>query len=382
MKIALYMTTVLNYGGGLEKYLIDTAAKLYSHDKVERIDIFSMDDNFTNRITDLLGIFYFKKRDRKLNFKLTDASIKEQLGEANYHKCSTFKELRSRLNEYDVVYSKNELIDTFFLRFFIKYNSIPPVILGGHTPLKYPIATSMHSRLHNFLYSSFIYKFLADPAARYHALNSYEEKNYLELFKKGVFRIPNPFDLNNFLSNVKANIFKLESKSNKFNIMWLGRLTEQKGIDDLIKVIEKVNIDYKDKIQWNIFGDGEQKNMVLQLEKKHENIKYYGHINPELVPSIYTQHDAYISTSKWEGYPYTILEAVAAGTICIAYNIPGTEDILKLYNNGYLVNSSDEMAAKIVEVISLQKKESNVPKEIFDQDHIYDQLINLFNINL
>lgn len=381
MKVAFYMTTILNYGGGLEKYLIDTAANLSGFSDIEQIDIITMNDKFTNNISDLLSLFYFKKRDKSLNYKYTNEEIKSKLKKANYIKCLTLKELKQILNNYDVIYSKNELLDTFLIKFLIGYNSIPPVILGGHTPLKYPIANSFHAKLHNFLYTSFIYKFLAGPAKRYHALNEFEEDIYIKTFKTGVFKIYNPFDLANFKTLQKEKIFDLKLK-NKIGIIWVGRLTEQKGIDDLAFIIESINQNKNNNnIQWNIFGDGELKDNINTLVSKYSNVKYYGHLDNVYMPNIYSQNQIFITTSKWEGYPYTVIEAVAAELKCIGYNIPGVSDILKTYSNGILVEDRNKFISVLKDNLTSKKKRFRIDKKVFDQSYIYEQILNLLKIN-
>lgn len=68
MKVAFYSTYILEYGGGFEKYLIETAAYLTNELGVTA-DIITMDDAFMSRRTDMYSAFYMKKMDKKANYK-------------------------------------------------------------------------------------------------------------------------------------------------------------------------------------------------------------------------------------------------------------------------------------------------------------------------
>jgi hypothetical protein len=74
------MTTILEHGGGIEKYYIETAGHLSRLAGVQA-DAITMDDRFTNRILQLLSIFYGHKLDPKLSHKLSPASIQERLNQ-------------------------------------------------------------------------------------------------------------------------------------------------------------------------------------------------------------------------------------------------------------------------------------------------------------
>ena len=106
MKIAFYMTTILEFGGGFEKYLIETARNLSKFDDVQ-IDIITINDKFTLRLNVLLSLYFFKKFDKSVHYKESLDVIKQRLDKANYYKIDNLKKLQRKLNEYDVVYSKN-----------------------------------------------------------------------------------------------------------------------------------------------------------------------------------------------------------------------------------------------------------------------------------
>jgi glycosyltransferase involved in cell wall biosynthesis len=344
MKICLFMTTVLEHPGGCEKYMIDIAAYLSKKPNLE-VDIVTMDDQFTDRIGKLLSIFHGKSRKR--SHYLIHADIIEQIGNAHYFKINNIKALKKKLKTYNVIYSKNELLEAFLLKFFIKYDDLPPVIFGGHTPLFYPIANSFYSKLHNFMYTGALYKYLGNGINTFHALNEYDADLYKSLFPaKQITIIPNPFDAKSFRQTAKKyKLPQADFDSSLINILWAGRLTEQKGVLDLYKIVTTVNksVDMQNKIRWNICGDGELHYVAKKLSEEHKNVRYFGYIDQKYMPSLYYNNQIYLSTSKWESYQYTLVEAQAFGLQIVGYDIPVVGDFLRNYDNGYHVANIMEL---------------------------------------
>jgi glycosyltransferase involved in cell wall biosynthesis len=384
VKIAFYMTTVLEYGGGLEKYLIETAANMSRLPGVTA-DVITLDNKYTDRIIKSLSLFYLKKIDPKLSYKEDIDDIRRQLGKATYYKAKNIKDLRRHLQQYDVVYSKNELLEGFVFKILVGYKTIPPVIFGGHTALRYPIAESFHAKLHNTLYGGWLYKTLAGGVSKFHALNGYDATLYKQLFpKREVARIYNPFNIQAFRQKATAHKHEIATDTNHIYVMWIGRLTEQKGVGDLVRLIPAVNARLEGtgtQVVWDIFGDGDLRDQVEQLIAKAPNVRYFGHVDQSSIASVYQKHQFLVSTSKWEGYPYTLIEPQAFGLQLFAYNIPGPADILSAYQGGHIANNFDGL----VDQLSLELQQHTRPEAVpvsppstqFEPRLIYQQLLTL-----
>lgn len=377
------MTTILEHGGGFEKYLIETAKSFAEFPNV-KADVVTMDDDFTYKIINLLSFYYLKKIKKKSLYNEPLKAIKQRLGKANYYKCRNLKKLKQKLNEYDVIYSKNEILEAFIFKFLLGYKNLPPIIFGVHTPHFYPQTESLQSKMHNFLYGTKIYNFLTSGISTFHVINSGDEKRLKkQLGERKIKKIYNPFDFDHFKINANKYKYNFKFDNNKFNIIWLGRLTEQKGVRDLVRIIDQLNPAIKGRVIWNIIGEGAEKDKIIRLKEKWKDINYFGHVENKYIPSIMEKNNLFISTSKWEAFPYTLIEAQTMNLPVISYNIPGPQDIIKNNYNGFLVKNIEDFESTITNYINgkLRLKNKDFYAYVsakFDPNLIYNELFKLF----
>ena len=380
-RIALFMAPLLTHGGGAEKYFIELAKNLANKEFI--VDIITFDRDFYKKFSNFLSLVYFKKI--KPIERETEEAINNQLDKARWLKISP-KNLKNILNNYDIIYSKNEITDLFLLKFF-SGKKMPPIIVGVHTPIFYPITKSLISKLHNFLYLGFIYKILLNKVKCIHLSNKFTKDLVDKKFKIDTELIYYPFSTTNMKDKSISNICELKFSDNKINVIFIARLTEQKGIDILINIIKNLsNINnFKDKFVINIFGSGDLENEIIKLSKKYSFIKYFGHIENKYVPNILSKNDLFISTAKWETLPFNILEAQSLGLPTIAFNIPGPSDIIVNNETGYLVNDEKEFLERIINFNKNNFNSINIIDNIdkkFRPDFVYNKLIEMFKKNI
>lgn len=383
MKIVFFSVFPLEYWWWLEKYYIETAKNLRNHfNDIEDITIVNLNNIFYEKFCKIISLSQIYKINP--TYRYSEKEIKNNLEWIKWIKV-WFNDLSNFLNKYDSIYTKNEILELIILK-FIKLRKNINLIAWVHTAPVYPISNSIYSIIHNFLYWWIIYKFLAKRVDKFHVIN-----NDNLIFLKWMFpnkiieKIYNPFDFDNFIKKSSLYNWKYQFDRNKINILWIWRLTEQKGIKDLIFIIDNINqnINYKDKIIWNILWEWELKNEIENISKIYDNIKYFWHIENNLIPNIIENNDLFISTSKWEWFPYNILEAQAFWLPVIAYNISWCNDIIENWINWFLVNNIDDFKKKLVDFISKKvyldknKIKSYIISK-FDNNKIYTNLYNLF----
>ncbi len=141
---------------------------------------------------------------------------------------------------------------------------------------------------------------------------------------------------------------KLELPLEKFCIVSVLRFNYQKNLPLLIDIADRLN--QNERFLFLIIGDGEERKDVEQLilEKKIINVKLLGFRNN--IVEYLLASDIYLSTSLWEGLPFSLIEAAACGLPIIASDVTGNNELVTDGKNGYLfeLNKPDIALKKIL----------------------------------
>lgn len=138
------------------------------------------------------------------------------------------------------------------------------------------------------------------------------------------------------------------------NLVAVGRLVEQK---DYFTMIDSVEILLKSNknINLSIYGEGPLFNDLKKYIKSKNltnSVVLQGRVSN--IKEIILEKDMYILSSKWEGMPNALMEAMCAGLPCISTNCEtGPSDLINNGINGYLVPVGDSVALAdlIIEMI-------------------------------
>ncbi|RMH85295.1 glycosyltransferase family 4 protein [Pseudomonas sp. AOB-7] len=118
--------------------------------------------------------------------------------------------------------------------------------------------------------------------------------------------------------------------SSTLKIIFVGRLTHQKGLDTLIKaahLVRKRNCAF----QLNLVGDGPLRQELRSLIEKLDLVNHVfldGPVSPMEVSDKLLGADLFILPSRFEGMPGALLEAIAHGLPAIATEVSGSEEIV------------------------------------------------------
>jgi len=156
----------------------------------------------------------------------------------------------------------------------------------------------------------------------------------------------NPLDLGKIKNSCQDDL-ELEYKEIFKNpvIINVGRLTKQKGQDDLIRSFKIIKKEIPES-KLVILGEGELKRKLKRLVKKlglEENVFFLGwQKNPF---KFISQSKVFVLSSLWEGLPNTLMEAMACGTPVVSTDCPsGPDEIIDNNENGILVPLNDQKA--------------------------------------
>src|SRR3989339_1850409 len=121
----------------------------------------------------------------------------------------------------------------------------------------------------------------------------------------------------------------------------------------IIDVISNFDEKTKNKVRFTIVGSGEKKEYLRNLAKeKNVEVVFTGNLEHSDVMKELTKNDIFVFISAWEGFPYTILEAMSKGLPVIASNVGGISEVVD-NNVGRLVeNDAGQIANALLELIN------------------------------
>ena len=139
----------------------------------------------------------------------------------------------------------------------------------------------------------------------------------------------------------------------KNRILSVGRLEDQKNYNLLFKELANTS----EALTVDIIGSGTKETELEDLAKE-QNVKvnFMGSIENKELLSLYEKYYFFISTSKFEGNPKTILEAMASGCVVIASDISNHKELIDHRINGILFDLDNPDLLNIITEVSKDKK--------------------------
>ena len=200
--------------------------------------------------------------------------------------------------------------------------------------------------LRNIIYYVFAFKITV--------LTKRDKFNYPKCLQKKIVVTPNPLGIES--THKKRNI-----NNGVVQLLAVGRLTPQKGFDRLLKIIKQLLDSGYEKSKFKVFvaGAGEDLDELQKLSVKLSltgTVQFLGSVRD--IASLYEESDIYIMTSRWEGLPMVLGEAMNFGLPVISYDCPtGPSEFIENFSTGYLVanNNQDEFVCKLSKLIDNPK---------------------------
>lgn len=148
------------------------------------------------------------------------------------------------------------------------------------------------------------------------------------------------------------------SAATKLRILFMGWVTKEKGIFDLLKAYQTLPFTHTEML---IAGDGNDlvaaKGESVNL-KIDQTTKFLGWVFDNDKHKLLREADIFVLPSYYEGLPNALLEAMASGVPAIATRVGGIPDLIRSGENGFLVEPGDVdgLAEKIALLIQNEDK--------------------------
>ena len=176
-------------------------------------------------------------------------------------------------------------------------------------------------------------------------------------------------------------------------ICYVGRISDDKGVDILIEAIMNL-INKGLDIHLDVIGDDDN-NYAKSLEKKIPplyscNIVFKGYLPKEMLRGLYQNYQFSVIPSRWfDNMPNSLIESCMSGVPVIVSRIGSLSELVTDGYNGYTfnVNDSHDLASVIEKLFYIGQHEYRKlsvnsltwVNEYCDQNLHYSRLINLFN---
>lgn len=158
-------------------------------------------------------------------------------------------------------------------------------------------------------------------------VDSDTQLHYSNITNLPIYKIPNGIDI--------ASLPKDSYRRFEKQVIYAGRLSKEKGIRELLKVAETLPND----VHLIIIGSGVYKDSVQVIAERCPNVHYLGLCSREDAVRWIRGSDVLIEPSILaNGFPSSVIEAMACRTAVVAHNIPAyrefmNNDVAVLFSN-------------------------------------------------
>ncbi|MFA0331616.1 glycosyltransferase [Vibrio cyclitrophicus] len=212
----------------------------------------------------------------------------------------------------DMVYFHNIYdIKTIILSFFCKIFGISYIVVPHSSLMK---NSQLKKKWLKKFYNNTLLKYMIHNASAISYLNLSEQSNSLEI-NPGVRKVIIPNGVR------KIEVSPKELSCQGLRILYFGRYDiNHKGIDILVKYI----YDFREYLKFNnvtfsMYGSGDIDSVrsLVEINSLENLVSLNGPVFGKEKDIMFNTHDAFILTSRYEGLPIAVLEALSYGMPCI-----------------------------------------------------------------
>ena len=134
-------------------------------------------------------------------------------------------------------------------------------------------------------------------------------------------------------------------------IVFLGRLKSTKQPEDAIEIFRKVKQRVSAARLWMI-GAGPLERVLRKRAEGLTDVIFFGWVKDKEKMALLQRSHVLVVPSVREGFGINVIEAASAGCPAVGYDVPGLRDSIRHGETGYLVDSADDAARRIIELLT------------------------------
>jgi len=301
-----------------------------------------------------LGKNFYKKDFKKINCEIIEIDSSRAFFSILKLRKLMIEETKKNFEKIIFISNLN-YINIISLISLINLNKIKVILTERSSISELKYSNNLISKLKNnliYFLAKILYKF-ADLIIT----NSKFEKNYIQ----DKFRLKNvicihPPSIKNVIKKNTNNNYK-----KKFNMIYVGRLSREKGIFVILKALKNLNKKYK--FLFNLYGDGPEKKSIekfIQINNLNKIILLKGFVSNKKL--IFKNANLFINASLWEGLPNALVQSINFNVFPICSNAPGGN--MEVIKNGKLgmsfkTNNVKDLRKKITKFLNKRLKLNN-----------------------
>jgi glycosyltransferase involved in cell wall biosynthesis len=207
--------------------------------------------------------------------------------------------------------------------------------------------------------------------------------------------VHNGLELNLFDSALTKKTNRLKEEfgipSDSLLIVAVGRITHDKGLDYFIDAANLVLQHHHSGVHFIVAGGEEDVNFANLLKQKVNNYSISNNVHfigfRQDIPDILATSDIFVLSSRKEGHPYVMLEAMASECAVVAFNCAGVEETIEEGISGFVVpigdiNAMTEHLISLIDSVdlrdSLVKAAKNRIKAFFTADKTATEIMTVY----
>ncbi len=190
----------------------------------------------------------------------------------------------------------------------------------------------------------------------------------------------------NKISVIHNAVYPISEGRKQEIVLFLGRLTIQKGAEFFLRAAGKV-LDYEPDARFVVAGSGDMLPRLINQSLDmgiSDKVIFTGRLTEDEVNHIYGISSVYVMPSVSEPFGITALEAISAGTPTIASKTAGFSEA---FSNCLQIDfwDTDEMANKIISLLRYDPlrrtlaREGKREIELFTWDRVADKTIDVYS---
>lgn len=247
--------------------------------------------------------------------------------------------LRKEVQNFDIIHiHEHRTLLAVCVHYYAKKYKVP-YVLQSHGSVLTTLGRSNFKNFFNILFGDIL-----RDASKVIAVSYIEVEQYTQMGvpKEKIIVIPNGIDIDSFENLPNKNTFKERyGISNKYVILYLGRLQERKGIDFLIKSYAELRneiINVTLVLAGPDSGYKHKAELLIDELNLTNHVIFTGFIDEKYKKAAYVDADVLVYPSVFEIFGLVPFEAVMCGTPVIVCDDCGCGDFVKDSGCGCLVS--------------------------------------------